>query len=618
MTDITIEDISRLHGSPAIKKGIWQTVKVMNELVQIMGHEPDNIFIEFARGEDDKVRTKNRSAQIDRSYKKWKKEFKGEGFSTEVEKELKNKKYKDRLNEEKMYLYFLQNGKCMYSRDKTLDIDKLPLYHIDHILPQTYTPDDSIENKVLVLGIENENKADNLLISQKIRNDRKEFWRYLYECGLMGEKKYKNLTRSAIGEGEIKGFINRQLVETRQIIKNVTQLFTQRYANSNVLAVRAGLSSNYREKYGLYKSREINDFHHAHDAFLAVRIGMFLTKRFPGMEKDLIYDAFLRYRSKQNKSSLLKSKYGYLMTFFDEVQCDENGVVIWNPDEDKAYIKSVLYSGNCQISRKKEELTGKFYNETIYPAGSGDLIPLKKNLSVEKYGGYLGKQSAYYVAVQDENGKKQKKIIGIPIYVKELEKTQPGAIDAYIKKELKITSYRMLKDKICKYQEIIVNGNELYLTSAKEVINAKQFFFGEYYYNLYEALLKCLADKVPGDEKDKYDEKLVEVYNYIISKAEIQYKEYKSAFEKIKQAVDFSILSYEDKIGCLKEVLKITGADAECADITKYCPKDSEIKGISRIGRKNNYTFKMDNNGKDNMIFVDKSVTGLYERRYTL
>ena len=35
MTDITIEDISRLHGSPAIKKGIWQTVKVMNELVQI-------------------------------------------------------------------------------------------------------------------------------------------------------------------------------------------------------------------------------------------------------------------------------------------------------------------------------------------------------------------------------------------------------------------------------------------------------------------------------------------------------------------------------------------------------------------------------------------------------
>ena len=74
----------------------------------------------------------------------------------------------------------------------------------------------------MVLGIANENKADNLLISQKIRNDRKAFWHYLYECGLMGEKKYKNLTRNAIGEGEIKGFINRQLVETRQITEKST------------------------------------------------------------------------------------------------------------------------------------------------------------------------------------------------------------------------------------------------------------------------------------------------------------------------------------------------------------------------------------------------------------
>ena len=328
-------------------------------------------------------------------------------------------------------------------------------------------------------------------------------------------------------------------------------------------------------------------------------------------------DAFLKYRSGQNKDSLLKSNHGYLMTLFDEVQCDENGVVIWNPDEDKAYIKSVLYSGNCQISRKKEELTGKFYNETIYPAGLGDLIPLKKNLSVEKYGGYSGKQSAYFAAVQDENGKKQKKIIGIPIYIKELEKNQPGTIDAYIKKELNTTAYRMLKDKIYKYQEIIVNGNDLYITGESEVINAKQFFVGEYYYYLYEVLLKCLADKVPEDEKAKYEEKLVEVYNYILSKAERQYKEYASAFAKIKQAVDFSKLSYEDKIGCLKEILNITGANAGCADMRKYCPQDSKIKGIDRIGRKNGYTFKM-NSTNNSIVFADKSVTGLYERRYTL
>lgn len=81
--------------------------------------------------------------------------------------------------------------------------------------------------------------------------------------------------------------------------------------------------------------------------------------------------------------------------------------------------------------------------------------------------------------------------------------------------------------------------------------------------------------------------------------------------------MDFSKLSYEDKIGCLKEILNITGANAGCADMRKYCPKDSKIKGIDRIGRKNGYTFKM-NSTNNSIVFVDKSVTGLYERRYTL
>ena len=83
-------------------------------------------------------------------------------------------------------------------------------------------------------------------------------------------------------------------------------------------------------------------------------------KKYSDMENELIYDAFLKYRSGQNKDSLLKSNHGYLMTLFDEVQCDENGVVIWNPDEDKAYIKSVLYSGNCQSAEKKRNLPGNF------------------------------------------------------------------------------------------------------------------------------------------------------------------------------------------------------------------------------------------------------------------
>lgn len=54
------EDIENLAGSPALKRGIWQTLQVIEEIKNYMGHEPKNIYIEFAREEQEKVRTTTR------------------------------------------------------------------------------------------------------------------------------------------------------------------------------------------------------------------------------------------------------------------------------------------------------------------------------------------------------------------------------------------------------------------------------------------------------------------------------------------------------------------------------------------------------------------------------
>ena len=163
----------------------------------------------------------------------------------------------------------------------------------------------------------------------------------------------------------------------------------------------------------------------------------------------------------------------------------------------------------------------------------------------------------------------------------------------------------------------------MYLTGAKEkkneMSNAKQFFFGDHYYNLYETLLKCFADKVPEDEKEGYDKKMIEVYNYIIAKGERQYKECAFAFEKIKQALDFPMLSYNDKIDCLREILKITQANSTCANIKKYCKQSANVTGTERVGRiERAINIDDSKRNKSVAVFVDKSVTGLYERRYTL
>ena len=56
------------------------------------------------------------------------------------------------LKSDKLYLYFTQFGKCMYTGEN-IDLGDLfnkNLYDIDHIYPQSKIKDDSLDNRVLV------------------------------------------------------------------------------------------------------------------------------------------------------------------------------------------------------------------------------------------------------------------------------------------------------------------------------------------------------------------------------------------------------------------------------------------------------------------------------------
>lgn len=614
LLQIQVEDVMELQGSPAIKRAIWQTVRIVNELVDIMGGEPQNIFIEFAREEGEKTRTNSRLNTLKKCYTVLKEQT--EEYNSEIEANLKNKNYSGQLDSERMLLYFMQNGKCMYSGEP-LDIDSLHLYEVDHIIPQSFIKDDSIENKALVKKECNQYKSDKLLLNKETQRKQHNYWLNLYKCGLIGAKKYNNLTRESVGDSERKGFINRQLVETRQISKHVAVLFTQRFVNSNVVTIRAELSHNFREKYKLYKSREINDFHHAHDAFLAATIGSFLIKRFPGMESELIYDEFTKFYKNGDKVSFLKEKWGYLLSLFDKQYVNEDGEVIWQGSDSLGYVKEILYSGDCRVTKKLEEISGQFYNETVYKHDSGgELIPLKKNLPAEKYGGYSGKNLAYYLVVEYIKKKKVvKELIGIPLHIKALEATLPGAVNDYIVGELGTDDYKILKNHILKNQLIIENGNELYLVSSTEVVNAKQFFFGEKYKELYYITLKAFARHVTDKERSQIESELCKVYEYVVSKAQKQYKLYGDVFRKIYSIVQFESLSYDTKINCLKELFKLLGANSECANMSKFNPTGGSKEGklADRMGRKSGHSVDI-----ENTIFVDQSITGLYERRYKI
>lgn len=147
--NITYEDVEKLYVSPAIRRAIWQTVSIINEIKSITDKEPTKIFIEMARGAEEKKRTKSRLKKIENTYSKMKKDielWKRE----EVLNALKSKSEED-LRSKKLYLWFTQLGKCMYS-GTTINLEDLLYnnnkYDIDHIYPQSKVEDDSMDNKV--------------------------------------------------------------------------------------------------------------------------------------------------------------------------------------------------------------------------------------------------------------------------------------------------------------------------------------------------------------------------------------------------------------------------------------------------------------------------------------
>jgi CRISPR-associated endonuclease Csn1 len=66
--------------------------------------------------------------------------------------ELTHKWDDQQMRSDKLYLYYTQKGRCMYSGE-IIDIEELwdnQKYDIDHIYPQSKTMDDSLDNRVLL------------------------------------------------------------------------------------------------------------------------------------------------------------------------------------------------------------------------------------------------------------------------------------------------------------------------------------------------------------------------------------------------------------------------------------------------------------------------------------
>lgn len=607
---LTYEDVDKIYGSPAIKRGVWQSIQIIQEIEKVMKNKPKNIFIEFARSDEASKRTKSRYKQLEEllvnnkdsilNYQDLMEDLKAS------EKELSKRKY---------YLYFLQLGKCMYTQEP-LNINRLSDYQVDHIIPQALIKDDSLENLVLVKVSRNQDKLDYKIPLDVVKNpqEAKDWWNKLLEINMISKKKYFNLTTKEYNEEQLNRFINRQLVETRQISKEVATLLESVYPNT-VITLKAKLVHDMREQFGFFKCREINDYHHAHDAYLNAVLGDYLLKKYPKLEKEFIYRDYLKISKSPNKGH----KYGFIVSSmqYDSFN-DETGEVIWDARNTLQEIRKALNYKDCFITKKLDS-SSEFYNATIIPKVYKDQhkiqseeninqkvtqVSLKKGLDVKKYGGYSGIQEAYFSVIEYDTGKKKnprkKELVGIPVYVDKLLVANPNAIEEYLLNK-GYKNIKFLLSKVMKNQLVETDGALVYLTSSREWNNAKQLVLDN---KLYNAIYKYLEYEKNFENVQEEFLSLEKIYDSLVQKMGIQYKVFYSIAKKLEASKEkFLELPFNEQLNIIKHILLITQANATNGNLKKIGLTD-------RQGRLNEKTLDV-----EKTTFIQQSVTGMFEKR---
>ena len=397
--------LGKRYVSNRVKRPIIRTLDVLSDIIKAKKVPPKMIFIEMARDVTDGAKKDlfaSRKKQLENLYDKIKNDIANhykEDFDT-VHKKLKETN-PDQFRIRKVYLYFMQMGKCLYT-GKSIDLNDVISgngnWNRDHIYPQSRVMDDSIlNNLVLVESVENGEKRDSI-VPEDIRKKMTPFWTYLRSKGLMTDEKYKRLTRSHdFTPEETFGFANRQLVETRQATKVLAEFLQDAYPETKIVFVKAELTSRLRQECDLPKSRLINDLHHAKDAYLNIVMG------------NIWYHKFTRKYYFNNKWDEKNVKVKYILC--NEVLCEDR--VIWKGEEDREKICRNVRKNTAHVTRYSFCSKGGFFAQMPVKAKTG-LVPLKKDRPTEIYGGYNKSTATFFVLVRFQTDKKRD-IIFMPV-----------------------------------------------------------------------------------------------------------------------------------------------------------------------------------------------------------
>lgn len=616
---LTYQLVDDLYVAPSVKRAIWQSLCIVEELVKIMGQAPKKIFVEVTRTKQaEKTKKDSRQDRLKALYAAIGKE--GAAWKKEIEKHQAGD-----FRRKKLYLYYTQMGRCMYSNEP-IPMDALftSAYDIDHIYPQSLTKDDSWDNLALVKSQLNKEKSDQYPLRSEIREKNKAHWQYLCRAGFISEKKYERLIRTTeLTAEELSGFIARQLVETSQATKAVTGLLERIYTNTEICFVKAETVSQFRHQNNFIKIRELNNYHHAKDAYLNIVVGNVYHEKFTKNPWEFIA------RSTERRPYNLNRMYDFDLL--------KQGRVIWQVPKSLETVQAMMKSNDVRITKKLLVQKGELYNATItkaHKAKEGEHFPLKgadaRLRDVHRYGGYEKIKIAYYSVFscrEKASNTIHTLIIPIPVYKAGLLQTEAD-LTAYAWQTKQKT--KPIKDI---YSAITPIYKKLCINTVMKINGFKYFLGGrtEDYICLYPAIpvvldeqaaayLKAVSKVGRADDVENTAQAIDLItaeaneafYEVLLKKMEekIFAKSYQSRMEKLASEpvrARFRELSVGAQCSCLLEILNLLANNKTTSNLKKWL-------GVTMSRRKQ----PMDLTKLEECIVYETSITGLYEKAVSL
>ena len=604
--EITYKDVDELYVSPKIKRPIWQTISIVNELRRVLDSDPERVFIEVTRGEDEKKERKSsRKAQLLDLYKNCRDEERD--WITEIN-ERPEGDYKNNL----LFLYYTQMGKDMYT-GKSIDLDSLfkgNLYDKDHIWPRSKTKDDSVlNNLVLVNKIDNaKTKSDKYPVPSQIRENMTPFWTMLYKKGFITKTKYERLIRrTEFTDEELAGFINRQLVETSQSNKAVAELLDRMLLETKIVYSKAKNVTEFRnsnkDKPGYLKVRSVNDLHHAKDAYLNIVVGNVYYTKFTDNPINYIKDS--TYRS-------------YSLNRVFDYKVERNGLVAWIPGN-KGSIATVdrwIKKNNILFTRQAYEVKGGFFDQNLMKKGKGQ-VRIKDNgqltLPIERYGGYNKAAGAYFILVKSESKKGTIKTIEtVPVYLAGLIRDGKLSLEDYCKNYLELKDPQILINKIKINSLFELDGFRMHLSARTgEKLDfkcGKQLCIPDKYVRYVKYLEKYSKD---NDLRGITEEDNIKIYDYFIeildnTRYQVKLLATKKKMENIREK--YLALDIDMQADFLIETLKLFQCKSVLANMSQI--GGSKNAGTIRIMR--------DITNTSGLYLISQSVTGIFEKKIDL